>query len=258
MGVATGGLLWGCTPDTSSAGSGAGPNVGESTDSPTTTSTPGSTGSADPTTAATSDGTTSGATATSTVGPADSSSGGEDATEDSGTDGPPICTDEPETAVLWAEDGVVADGMQLQYSKTLDRQFAWSGQPDQGTLTLEFELECDGPVFFWGLVWDFAPGFDPPNADSYSISIDGSDIVPWVYGCDTVGGRPGGSWYWLEVGAFQDMPCELARLEVPLTAGPHTVVVSNREPGMDANTAAIAGLVYSHDPDIDAAQFLPL
>ena len=257
VGLATSGLLWGCQLDTSSAGSGAGPNVDPTTTTDDATTNDVATTDTPP---ATGDGTTTGETTSSTsAGPSDTSTGGDDTTEEgSGTEDPNRCKDEPETDVLWAEDGAVADGMSLQFSPTLGRSFAWSGEADAGTLTLEFELECEGPVYLWGLVWDFIPGFAPPNADSYSVIVDGGDNVPWVYGCDTGGGMQDGQWYWLPVGSFDSRPCTLERLELDLEAGPHTIVIANREPGSMANTAAIAGMVFSHDPDADPSQFLEL
>lgn len=241
-------LIMGCTPLQGGAGSG------------TTVESVGSDG--------TSGDSTSGETAPSTVGDetadAGSSGGGETSSPGStsttdGTDessGGSACGD-ADTAAMFAEDGDVEPPMMLAFSKTLDIQYAFSTEPEEGRITFELETTCEGPLYLWGLVWDFTPGVEPNNPDSYYVAVDGGDEIIWEYGCDTESSAPS-SWTWVQVGASKG-GCGGMQLAPSLSPGTHTIEIRNREDGgeMEGNAAAIAGIAYSHDSSMDPTTFDP-
>ncbi|MCH9681025.1 MAG: hypothetical protein K0V04_06305 [Deltaproteobacteria bacterium] len=191
-----------------------------------------------------------GTEAASDAGTAGSGSG---AAEGEPTAGVDLCEGVAETNVVWAINGNLVPPMELAPSELgIEVARSWIGE--QGTAELAFEIMCDGPVYFWGLVWD-ADVSEAENPDSYYIHVDGGAEATWNYGCSNGPGE-GGSWNWITVDAWRE-DCDQQRLELVLEAGMHTVVIRNREAGTGANVAALAGLVFSHDPDIDPTVYTP-
>lgn len=171
----------------------------------------------------------------------------------SGSSGEPACED-PEAAVLWAEDGTVMEPMAIADGDALGVDVARSWSPEQGTLLLEFSTECDGPIYLWALVWDMVGG-TMDNADSLYFTIDDGDEQTWLYGCTTPGSSQG-QWSWIGMEAWTEDGCFHDPLALELAAGDHTILFRNREGGMGPNVAAIGGVVWSHDPNADPVQFL--
>ena len=59
----------------------------------------------------------------------------------------------------------------------------------------------------------------------------------------------------MQVAVSNDV-CDRSAFDLVLPAGPHTIVIRNREDGAGTNVAAIAGVVLSHDPATDPSVFL--
>lgn len=176
------------------------------------------------------------------------------ASEGSGSSGEPAC-EEPDAQVLWAQDGEAMDPMAIADGNTLGVDVARSWSAEQGTLTLQFSTECDGPIHMWALVWDSVGGVEMDNADSLYFTIDDQDEQTWLYGCNTPGSSMG-QWLWQSMDAWTEEGCFHDLLDLELLAGDHTIVFRNREGGMGVNVASFAGVVWSHDPTADPSQFL--
>lgn len=240
----------GCQLDTSSVGS-------DTTES----SNGGSSSSAGPSTA-TESGTTPGSDGESTSGSTDGSG-------DVTTTGEPGCSD-PETELLRASGGALTGDMALHTWPTWGEknQYVRSYGPD-GDLTLEFDLECGGPLFLWALVFDLlgdeavvqdpqdrSQEFAGDNADSLFVTIDDQEQEqPWLYGCNT----PADAtylWQWSQIEASPEQDCNQVALDLDLLPGEHTIVIRNRESGMGVNGMGIFAVVLSHDPDIEPLELL--
>ena len=168
--------------------------------------------------------------------------------------GEEACTD-PETMVLWAEDGEVVDPMAIALAPGLGNiGVARSWIEGMGTLTLEFTTACDGPLYVWMMAWDRMGG-EEENADSHFITIDEGEEVEWLYGCNTPAESPG-MWQWSIIESWTGDGCNHDTLELDLPAGDHSIVVRNREEGAGQNVAAIVGVVVSHDPLVDPLIYL--
>lgn len=230
MSLALGALLWACSPTTGGQGS------GEPTSDDDGEDTGGmQTGSGD------------------TAGPGS----GDDATPGTSGDstGAPTC-DDPDTMVLWAADGELGGLMGFGVSEELGGiEVARSWAAGDGTLTLRFELACEGPVYLWALVYDRVGGVMMENADSFFVALDDDAESVWWYGCDTPSGEEF-VWQWDSLGVWTETACDHDPLVPDLGAGQHALTLRNRENGLDNNVAAIAAVVVSHDPTIDPLQFL--
>lgn len=224
------GLLSGCSPNTDSSGSG---------DSPS----------------ATEDGDGSGGTETSVSPESSEDDAATSAGGTGGSSGEPAC-EEPDTQVLWAADGELMDPMGFGMSDELGGiAVARSWAAEQGTLTLRFELACDGPVYLWGLVYDQVGGTMVDNADSFYVATDDDPESIWFYGCDS----PVDTmylWQWSQIDAWNEIGCDSTPLVLDLPAGEHALRFRNREGGVDTNVAVIAAVVVSHDPTTDPLQYL--
>lgn len=179
--------------------------------------------------------------------------------ESSGTAGAMIeptgeACEDPETDVLWGYDGALADPMELGDAGQLGIQVARSQVAEEGTLTLSFSTTCAGPIYLWALVWDSLGGVDMENADSLYYSVDGGEEQAWNYGCFTDGTDE--RWWWLPLDSWSMTDCDHNPFELMLPVGEHTIVVRNREAGGGPNVAAIAAVVYSHDPEVDLTQYI--
>lgn len=174
----------------------------------------------------------------------------------SGGTGEPACAD-PETQALYADadTAILADPMGLGFADMLQRDVARSHTAEMGTLTLAFETTCAGPVFFSALLWDYSGGIDPDNPDSLYFTIDDGEEQTWLYGCRTEEDTDQ-RWWWLPLEAWGGSACDHALLDLELAAGPHTLVIRNREAGLDIDVAAIAAIMVSHDIDADPTQFI--
>lgn len=168
--------------------------------------------------------------------------------------GQAACTD-PETTVLWAEDGEVVEPMAIALAPGLGNiGVARSWIEGMGTLSVNFTTTCDGPLYVWMLAWDRVGGVED-NADSHFVTIDDGEETEWLYGCNTPVTSPG-LWQWSVIDRWTGEGCQHEPLELELAAGEHTIVVRNREEGAGQDVAAIVGLVVSHDPDADPLIFL--
>lgn len=244
MAIAALALTIGCTPLEGGAGSGTtAESVGsDGSSSPSTTDDPApSTTAGDTTDAGSSADETSSPQTTSTTDGTDGSSG------------EPPCGD-ADTDAMFAEDGELESPMELYDSLMLGMMVAFSPVAEEGLLTFEIDTRCEGPLYLWGLVWDFEPGTVIDNPDSYYVTIDGGDEIVWEYGCGTEASAPS-SWTWVQVGASQG-GCDGLPHAPSLAPGTHTIVIRNREEGMGTNIASIAGIAFSHDPSMDPAMFL--
>lgn len=269
-------LLIGCSFDSGAKGGG-----GETEGS--TGSSSGSEGSSvSVSTTATSMSSSSTTAMTSTTGPSstttgdttsavDDSTGG--STTKSGTTsgesstGDPCANPPPVQELLWVDGDATTQDMDLVESMVLPDGpngpviAARSYAEGVGTATFPFDAACEGRLFFWGLVWDENDGINQNNADSFYFTFDevpttNSGMV-WLYGCGTEG-MPDGSWSWQPLANVVEIDnqngCVDGDIDPPqFTAGPHDLVLLNRESGFDLNFAAIAALVVSDDPDFDPA-----
>ncbi|MCA9706852.1 MAG: hypothetical protein KDK70_13450 [Myxococcales bacterium] len=177
----------------------------------------------------------------------------DDTAAGSDSSGMPACTD-PDSQVLWANEGMLMPPMELGFADSLGFDVARSLSPEAGTLTLSFTTNCGGPLYVFGLLWDATGGSDTENADSLYLSIDGGEELTWLYGCSTVTGVDD-QWYWLPLEQWTMANCEHLPPELDLPAGDHTIVVRNREQGAGVDVAAIGALVVSHDPGVDLNQY---
>jgi hypothetical protein len=184
-------------------------------------------------------------------------SNGFDGSSSSGTD--ESSTGEPCDAGLpsihWASDAVVVEPMVLTTALFLPGmpQMAYSTTVEAGTITFAFELQCARTILVQGLVWDFSQGTEPANPDSFYASIDGlpAPELEWAYGCETAGlGDESWSWQTLKSGSRNG--CVTEPFEVELQAGPHELTLRNREAGDGFDIAAIAAIVVTDDPSLDA------
>jgi len=182
------------------------------------------------------------------TGASDGASGSADST------GQPAC-DDPETVAVFADEAVLATPMALGEAVMLGRDVARSHIAEMGTMTVEFTTTCAGPVYLWALVWDHSGGVEPDNPDSLYVSVDGGPERPWLYGCGTAE-ETDMRWWWLAIDAWEGDACEHDPLDLDLPAGTHTVVIRNRESGVDIDVAAIAAVVASHDPAANPSTFL--
>lgn len=264
------GLTTACQLNAGAAGSG-GPSDTLGATSNASTTEPGSTDDGPPppstTTDATdtTDGGSTGPGGSTDDGPSDTESTGGatttgpgESTDDRGEESsgdPPAC-EEDDTDIAYAYDGMLVPPMQEFTSGILGFDVAFSDEAEAGTLTVSLHNDCAGPLYLWGLAWDFRPGPAPENADSYYVSIDGEPEVVWDYGCDT-GAAPDAGWHWIPIqssgGACMQMP-----VVVDLAPGDHTIVVRNREEGSDisGDAAAIGAIAWSHDPAMDPTLFV--
>ena len=158
--------------------------------------------------------------------------------------------DDPETQVLFANEGTLVAPMELGLAETLGFDVARSLTAEMGTLTLEFSTTCEGPVYLWALLWDLTGGNETENADSLYYAIDGGEEQTWLYGCSTTDGTDM-TWWWLPAEAWTMSACDHQALEIDLPAGDHTIVIRNREAGAAVDVAAIAAVGVSHDPEVD-------
>lgn len=224
---------------------------------PPTTVTPGDDdddGPADTTTGGpATTGDTTGEAPTDT-GSADTTTGEATGTED--TTGVDACAEPPPLSLLLlSADAEVTKPMELVESMVLpdNESFARSFVEDEGTITFEFEVECDYEVIVHGLVWDRFDGFGmPSNPDSYFVVIDDDDKgeLLWPYGCQTVD-QGDALWAWLPIVPIADKACGEAPLVLSLEAGTHTIELRNREGGGGDNFAGVTGLAITDDAEFD-------
>lgn len=251
-------LCTACNPNATGAGSGSnGATLGDGTATGTTggegtsdgpgatTQPPGTDDSGGPP-----PGTTSGPPASTD----DTTDSGEEEESDGTAEssGDPACED-PDTQALWVEDGTLIKPMLYFEGSTIGIPVAYSVVEESGIVIMDFSLNCDGPLYLWGLMWDFMPGpAAAENPDSYYFSIDGGEERLWEYGCDTYSEN---GWQWLPVESLM-AGCDHTPLVLMLDAGAHTIEFRNREAGGSSNVASIAGVALSHDPGIDPVMFL--
>lgn len=229
VGVGLGLVALACSPNTESEGS-----TGDSSGSPADTDPMASTSASPMTSGVETD-----------AADDDPSSGGSSSGE---------ACDDPETMVLWAADGEVLEPMMLVPSPQLgDIEFARSWATDSGSITLRFELECGGPVYAWGLVYDRHGGNLTENPDSFHFAFDDDSEAIWSYGCDTPIGQF--VWRWAPIATWIEMTCDHDPLMLELQPGMHAVALRNREPGSGDDAAGIAAVVVSHSPDVDLTEF---
>ncbi len=179
--------------------------------------------------------------------------GGSTAGTAGSSSGEPAC--EPETQALYADAAMLTEPMSLGEAEMLQRDVARSHMADMGTMTMEFSTTCAGPIYVWALVWDHNGGIEPENPDSLYITIDDGEEQTWIYGCGTDEDTDM-RWWWLPVDAWSGSECDHAPLELDLPEGDHTIVIRNREDGVDVDVAAIAAVVVSHDMEADPTEFI--
>lgn len=184
---------------------------------------------------------------------------GSDATESNDS----ASCDEPLVpTLLWAEDAMLT-GVELLMSNQLPPvdgrpvQFARSFNPGQGDVRFEFDVQCEGSIYAWGLVWD-ADGATTMHADSLLFAYDddppdAADRPTWPYGCTS--DFSGFAWRWEPLAEGSEPRCQPDRVIVSLSEGRHSLTLTNAEtggqPGPVNNYAGLAAVVLSSDPDTD-------
>jgi hypothetical protein len=156
---------------------------------------------------------------------------------------------------MWAEDAMLVAPMELAPAPLLpgEHLLARSYAGQAGTITFDFDLPCATSVEIHALVWDATSGIIQDNdPDSYVVSVDGGPEVVWTYGCGSAD-VPDQSWLWQRVASSRRTACDDTPLALDLSAGPHELVLLNRESGGGTVYAAIAAVVVTSDPSFDPA-----
>jgi hypothetical protein len=264
-------LVTACAFDsTASQGSGAADSTGDgttSTDSLTTASLPSTSGTTDEppgdSTAHSSTGMPESETAA--VGSTTTSGPDTDAASSSSSSGGSTTDDCDRAAtfaeLIWVQDLPAAATVDMELVESVSLiydgetvTFARSLTEDLGSVTFEFDTECDGDVYIWGLVFDWISNPASGNADSYWYGIDADGVADgdaWAYGCDSTSS----GWAWRRLRHYLASPC-MTEPEVPsLDAGSHTFNLLNREPGETGittfNFAGVAAIAISNDEMYD-------
>jgi hypothetical protein len=157
-------------------------------------------------------------------------------------------------ALMWAADAVVVEPMELVPAPELPEEpmVARSYAGQSGTIAFTFELACPESVEIHGLVWDALSGPQADDPDSFYVSVDGEPDQEWRYGCGSTK-VPDGTWLWQRMTGSPRTECDVPVLVFDLEAGPHELVVRNRESGGGSLYAAIAAVVVTADPAFDPA-----
>lgn len=237
------GVVAGCFSEPSSV------DTGESATQAATGEDVGETGSSSGSTSAIV-GSTGGADST---GPPGTSSTAADSSSSSGSSGGTgSCGDGEAPTVIWAEEAVLVEPMELVPAPVLpgEPMAARSYAGGAGTIAFTFELPCATSVEIHALVRDAIAGVQPDDPDSYFVSVDRQPEEIWTYGCAT--GRLGNdTWLWQRLAVTSRAECDAEPLAFDLDAGPHELVLRNRESGGNLEYAAIAAVVVTDDPAFD-------
>lgn len=252
----SGGAVGSTTDDASSSGAPAtstpgGPSSSDATAPPTTDDSNGPTPTTDPSA------TESDASSSTTSSEMDTETTVGEATD---TTMDPCATPATFVELIWVQDlpanattdmqleesiSLVLDGMPVIYARSL--------MADVGSVRFEFDIECAGEVYFWGLVFDWVP-LQTAGPDSYWYGIDDDAMAggdAWVYGCTTTMS----TWSWQPVQHYNGSVCNTDPLVPTLDAGPHMFSLLNREPGTTGievyNFAGVAAIAITNDPDYD-------
>ena len=261
-----------CAFDSNTIGetAGVGSTSGEGTSTSATTITSTSVG---PTSSATTEASTNVTTTPDTTGEPQSESGGGSSTtesvigtESSGTTGIGTTTDSCEAPatfshLLWVKDlpNAAISGMEVVESMSIELDgepvlYARSLTADVGSVTFEFDTECEGELYLWGLVWDWVPA-STEGPDSYWYGLDADATAggdAWVYGCTTSGVS---GWSWEALRHYNGSPCDTDPLVPTIEGGPHAFMLLNREPGSTGfeiyDFAGVAAIAISNDAAYD-------
>jgi hypothetical protein len=128
-----------------------------------------------------------------------------------------------------------------------------SAVANRGRVTFDVELPHAGRYWLHGLVWEANEGGERGDADSFFVYVDDGEERLWHFGCgdqrhDAI--ELDGGWHWQAVRHMpnSDSDCVLVDLPFQLEAGPHRIVVRNREGAEDPAIAARLGaLVVTND-----------
>ena len=126
---------------------------------------------------------------------------------------------------------------------------------NKGRAAFELHLPRRGRYHVWGLVWEPKLGGDRGDSDSFLVYVDDGAEHLWHIGCqnEVLSPIPGpGHWRWQQIHEMPnaDSDCIVEPFFLELTAGPHELVVRNREEAPTADEAVrLARLVITDDPD---------
>ncbi|WP_146157373.1 serine/threonine-protein kinase [Enhygromyxa salina] len=150
---------------------------------------------------------------------------------------------EPVTLTFPVADALIVEPMALHTSPGGDT-YAASTQANQGRLELHFELPSAGRYYLHGLVWEAQLGGERGDPDSFFVYVDGGEEKLWHFGCQNQLNSEHvlvDNWAWQPVlhMANADSDCAIdPELAWDLDAGPHRIVLRNREDATSPETAA--------------------
>jgi hypothetical protein len=157
--------------------------------------------------------------------------------------------------LFWIEDATVSEmdsfTADLPGSPTAVRTVT----ANTGQAVLTIDVPCSGTYVFFGLVWERFGSVAANQPDSFFVRVDDSDLVEWVYGCQTQAGDDS-TWQWLRVAHRLASGCQIALVAAELEAGQHVMRIIGREGTQnleDLDFSAIAAIAISNDPSYDPA-----
>jgi hypothetical protein len=158
----------------------------------------------------------------------------------------------PVTIALDVEHARIVEPMQL-YRTAEGDSYAAATTANRGRVELDFDLPTGGRYYVHGLLWEEQLGGDRGDADSFLVYVDGGEEKLWHFGCQNQRFPDRvlvDHWAWQPALHMQnaDSDCELSPpLWWALSAGPHTLVVRNREDAATpASAARLARLVVTN------------
>jgi hypothetical protein len=162
---------------------------------------------------------------------------------------------DPVTLTIPVDEAALVEPMGLHTSPG-GEPYVVSTVANKGRLELNVEIPTSGRYYLHGLVWEQKLGGDRGDADSFFVYVDGGEEKLWHFGCQNEVSPEHvliDNWAWQPVlhMANADSDCDiLPEFSWDLKAGPHRIIIRNREDAPSPELAArLARVVVTNQAD---------